>query len=216
MELVHRASWRTIAIFLKAALAVLLALALAFPEWDRFADKAMGARAVAYPLAALLVPAIWLVRRRLGRRGPFPWDVDALLTAPFVIDVAGNALDLYDAVSWFDDACHFGNWALLGAAAGAALLRGPALPPWVTALLVTGIGATTAITWEIAEYGAFILDTPESVGIYRDTLGDEALGLLGAATAGILTALRPRPALPAPASDPLTTSTREQTPAQAT
>ncbi|MEO3784463.1 hypothetical protein ABGB12_14095 [Actinocorallia sp. B10E7] len=193
MELAHRAFWRHTAILLKVVLAALLVLALVFPEWDRFADKAMGARAVAYPLAALLVPAIWLVRRRLGRAGPFPWDVDALLTAPFVIDVAGNALDLYDSVSWFDDACHFGNWALLGGAAGAALLRGPALPRWVTVLLVAGVGAIAAIAWEIAEYGAFILDTPESVGIYRDTLGDEALGLLGAVTAGLLTAFRRRP-----------------------
>jgi len=192
MELAHRTLWRSTAILLKAALAVLLALALAFPEWDRFADKAMGARAVAYPLAVLLVFAIWTVRRRTGRSGPYPWDVDALLTAPFVIDVAGNALDLYDSVVWFDDACHFGNWALLGGAAGAALLRGPALPRWVTVLLVAGIGAIAAIAWEVAEYGAFILDTPESVDIYRDTLGDEALGLLGATTAGLLTAFRSR------------------------
>lgn len=212
MELAHRVLWRNTAILLKVLLAVLLGLALAFPDWERFADKAMGARAVAYPLAALLVPAIWLARRRLGRSGPFPWDVDALLTAPFVIDVAGNALDLYDSVTWFDDACHFGNWALLGGAAGAALLRGPALPRWTTALLVAGVGAMAAIVWEIAEYGAFILDTPESVGIYRDTLGDEALGLLGATLAGVLTAFLPgrrptvgtvstrRPDAPAPLS----------------
>ncbi len=200
MELAHRALWRGTAIVLKVALAALLALALVFPEWDRFADKAMDTRAIAYPLAVLLVPAIWLVRHRLGRTGPFPWDVDALLTAPFVVDVGGNALDLYDTVSWFDDTCHFGNWALLGAAAGAALLRGPALPRWTVVLLVGGIGAATAILWEVAEYGAFILDTPETVGIYRDTLGDEILGLLGATTAGLLTAFRfPRPSgTPAP------------------
>jgi hypothetical protein len=211
MELVHRTLWARVALLLKAALAALLALALAFPEWERFADKAMGARAVAYPLAALLVPAIWLVRRRLGRSGPFPWDVDALLTAPFVIDVAGNALDLYDSVSWFDDACHFGNWALLGGAAGAALRRGPALPRWATVLLVAGAGAIAAILWEIAEYGAFILDTPESVGIYRDTLGDEALGLLGATVAGVLTAFR-RPPSGTRAATPATEDTTAHAP----
>jgi hypothetical protein len=45
---------------------------LAVAEWvpgiDRFADKAFGARLVAYPLLMLLAPAIWwAVRRRRGR-----------------------------------------------------------------------------------------------------------------------------------------------------
>ncbi|MCD0451851.1 hypothetical protein LO762_22015 [Actinocorallia sp. API 0066] len=197
--------WRVLSVGLKLALVVLLGLALAFPEWERFADKAMGARAVAYPLAALLVPAIWWTRRALRKAGPFPWDVDALLTASFVIDVAGNAADLYDTVEWFDDFCHFFNWVLLVAAAGVALRRARVeLPRWVHVLLCAGIGAIAAIGWEIAEYGAFILDTPESVGIYRDTLGDELLGTLGALTAGLLTSFLPRrtptpdPATPTP------------------
>ncbi|GAA4609332.1 hypothetical protein GCM10023195_37520 [Actinoallomurus liliacearum] len=176
----------------KAALAGLLLFALAHPEWDRFADKAMGTRAIAYPLAALLVPAVWAVWRRL--RGPvrYPWDVDALLVLPFVIDVAGNAADLYDTVDWFDDACHFGNWFLLSAAVGAALRRGASLPAWVLALCCAGIGAIAAILWEVAEYLSFIMNTPETVGIYRDTIGDEILGLSGAALAGIATAIGAR------------------------
>lgn len=183
--------WRTTAWTLKVALIALLLFALTHPGWERFADKAMGARAVAYPLAVLLVPAIWAVRRRLGRRtGDYPWDVDAMLVAPFVIDVGGNALDLYDTVLWFDDACHFVNWALLGGAVGMALRRAGTLPPWALALSCAGVGAIIAICWEIAEYGAFILDTPETVGIYRDTLGDETLGMTGATLAGILIAFR--------------------------
>ncbi|ROO89380.1 hypothetical protein EDD29_7070 [Actinocorallia herbida] len=185
--------WRVVSVGLKVALVILLGMAVAFPEWERFADKAMGARAVAYPLAALLVPAVWWVRKALRKAGPFPWDVDALLTAPFVIDVAGNAADLYDSVSWFDDFCHFFNWVLLVSAAGVALRRASLdLPRWTHVLLCAGIGAIAAIGWEIAEYGAFILDTPESVGIYRDTLGDEALGTLGALCAGLITAWIPR------------------------
>ncbi|MEV5708262.1 hypothetical protein [Actinoallomurus sp. NPDC052274] len=49
--------WRGASLLSKAALAGLLLFALVHPEWDRFADKAMGTRAIAYPLAALLVPA---------------------------------------------------------------------------------------------------------------------------------------------------------------
>ncbi|MBW8486585.1 hypothetical protein [Actinomadura parmotrematis] len=185
----HMTIWRATALSSKAALAALLALALLFPHWDRFADKAMGTRAVAYPAAALLVALVWALR---GRRGAYPWDVDALLTAPFLIDVAGNAADLYDAVGWFDDACHFGNWALLTAAAGVALRRWSALPPWALALACAGIGAITAILWEFAEFALFILDTPETTTIYRDTVGDLMLGLTGSTAAGLVVALRNR------------------------
>jgi hypothetical protein len=181
--------WRPLALLLKAVLAALLALALLFPHWARFADKAMGARAIAYPAAVMLVWAIWALR---GRRGAFPWDIDVLLTAPFVIDVAGNAANLYDTVGWFDDACHYGNWFLLATAAGLALRRWSSLPPPALALSCAGIGAITAIGWEFFEYGAFVLDTPESVTIYRDTIGDLMLGLLGATTAGLLTAVLAR------------------------
>lgn len=176
--------WRVVSLALKAAMAALLLFALLHPDWGRFSDKGMGTRAIAYPVAALLVPAIWAIRRRR-----YPWDVDALLVAPFVIDLAGNAANLYDTVSWFDDACHFANWALLGAAVGALLRRVPSVAPWMLALACAGIGAIAAILWEIAEYLVFILNTPETVGIYRDTIGDETLGLSGATLAGVLTAL---------------------------
>jgi hypothetical protein len=185
-------TWRAVAWTLKIALVALLLFALTHPDWPRFADKAMTTRAVAYPIAALLVPVVWAVRRRIGRAGPYPWDVDALLVAPFTIDVAGNAADLYDTVGWFDDACHFANWAMLAGAVGVALRRGADLPRWALALTCAGVGAITAIGWELAEYRTFILDTPEVIGVYRDTLGDEALGLAGATFAGLLLAFRRR------------------------
>lgn len=172
----------------KAALAALLALAVIFPDWDRFADKAMGARVAAYPAAVMLVTFIWALR---GRGKPFPWDVDILVTAPFLIDVGGNAADLYDSVGWFDDACHFANWALLCAAAGLALRRWGGLRSWTLAVSCTGIGAVAAIAWEFIEYGLFILDTPEAVTAYRDTIGDLMLGLSGAALAALTLAAAP-------------------------
>lgn len=181
--------WRPLALAAKAALAALLGLAVAFPEWDRFADKAMGVRVAAYPAAVMIVTLVWALRRD---RGPFPWDVDLLVTLPFLVDVAGNAADLYDTIGWFDDACHFGNWALLSAAAGVTLRRHAGLRPWMLALTCAGAGAIAAILWEFFEYGAFILDTPETVTIYRDTIGDMMLGLAGATTAGLLLAALPR------------------------
>ena len=32
---------------------------------------------------------------------------------PFLVDVTGNSLDLYDTVVWWDDVNHFVNWLLL-------------------------------------------------------------------------------------------------------
>jgi hypothetical protein len=89
------------AVGLKVVLVALVVFAMTHLEWDRFADKAMTARAVLYPLAALVVPLGWLAGRR---RWPYPALVDVLVVTPFVVDLAGNALDLYDRVSWFDDA----------------------------------------------------------------------------------------------------------------
>ncbi|WP_329237876.1 hypothetical protein OG417_34845 [Actinoallomurus sp. NBC_01490] len=83
--------WAALSLAMKAALAGLLLFALAHPHWDRFADKAMGIRAMTYPIAAVLVPVVWSIVRRLRGSARYPWDVDALVVAPFVIDVAGNA-----------------------------------------------------------------------------------------------------------------------------
>ncbi|MFI6984188.1 hypothetical protein ACIBSV_37080 [Embleya sp. NPDC050154] len=180
---------RVVAIGLKVLLGGLLTLAVVFDEWARFADKAMGMRAVLYPVAVMALPIWWLARRRKA----FPWDVDALITLPFVVDVAGNAADLYDRVAWFDDACHFGNWAVLGTACAVSLRRWSRLPGWAVTWCCAGAGAIAAILWEFFEYGAFVLDTPESVSIYRDTMGDLLLGLLGATVAAAIAGRRMRP-----------------------
>jgi hypothetical protein len=184
-----------VAVALKAVLGGLVLFALTHLEWDRFADKAMTARAVLYPLAALVVPAVWLAGRR---RWPYPALVDVLVVVPFVVDLLGNALDLYDRVSWFDDACHLVNWAVLTAGVGIPLAR--RYGGWVTFGLCVGFGATAAILWEIGEYGAFVLKTAESVTAYRDTIGDLALGLSGSVVAGALAGWRARRRHPATGS----------------
>jgi hypothetical protein len=169
---------------LKVALIALLALAVTRPDLPQFAGKAMGGRALTYPLAALLVPAVWLATGR--RRGiAYPWAIDILLVAPFLIDTVGNALDLYDTVDWWDDANHFVNWALL-VGSFTAFLRYTDVGRLVSAGLTIGFGAVTAIVWELAEYETFIKDSPELVTAYRDTLGDLALGLLGSVLAAML------------------------------
>jgi len=175
------ALWVDLAV--KAALVGLLLFAVARPDLPQFEGKAMTGRALLYPLAALIVPFVWWVR---GRRDDYPYALDILLVLPFLIDVAGNALNLYDTVEWWDDANHFVNWAILVAAFGQLLVRLP-VGRWEAFGLAVGFGCVTAVLWEFAEYFTFIRDSPELRTAYTDTLGDLALGLAGSTLAAALT-----------------------------
>jgi hypothetical protein len=141
----------------------------------QYADKAMQWRAITYPIAVLAIPLAWWL---FWRRRSFPAVSDLLVTLAFLIDTAGNALDLYDSIWWWDDLNHFGNWVLLSAAFVA--LGWPRDAARLTRVaLGVGFGAVAAIIWELLEYVAFIHDSPEAATAYGDTLGDLALGLLG-------------------------------------
>ncbi|TPW15214.1 MAG: hypothetical protein FD127_900 [Acidimicrobiaceae bacterium] len=169
----------------KVVLVALLMTALAFGDSERFSDKAMAARAVAYPLLCAVPGLIWWLARRRRPTLAYPHTADALVTMSFVVDLGGNALDLFDRLAWFDDAAHFTNWLLLGLALGITLRRDR--PGWEIVWMVTGAGAVAAIAWEVAEYTSFV-QTVEQLGIYRDTVGDICLGTSGAALAGIIAA----------------------------
>jgi hypothetical protein len=169
-------------VVVKLGTVALLAVALAAPDLPQFQGKAFAGRAVVYPLALVLLPAIWLLFWR--RRFPFPALSDILLGLPFLFDMAGNALNLYDTVAWWDDANHLVNWAIHTAAI-AFLLRLSGLPVWARAGLGIAWAATTAILWELGEYVAFVPNSPEAATAYVDTLGDLALGLLGGTLASV-------------------------------
>jgi hypothetical protein len=178
--------WVNVAV--KAALIGLLLFAVARPDLPQFSGKAMGGRALTYPIAALIVPvAWWLASRR--RRREYPYAIDILLVLPFLIDTAGNAANLYDTIEWWDDLNHFLNWGILVAAFGQFLLL-LRLGPVTTGGLAIGFGAVTAILWEFAEYVTFIRGSPEIGTAYTDTLGDLALGLSGSAVAALVTVAR--------------------------
>lgn len=165
-----------------------LAVAEYLPGIERFADKAFGARLIAYPLLMLVVPFLWwvVVKRRHPDRHP-PYGAFTLVMLPFLVDVTGNSLDLFDAVVWWDDFSHFANWALLLTGIG-LLICGTVRPPWAVVLLVTGLGAVIALGWELGEYYTFIRHGTEIDTAYEDTLGDETLGTLGALVAGLVVA----------------------------
>ena len=170
----------------KLALVALLAYAVLHQNSPQFHGKSMTGRAIGYPLAALVVPiGWWLVSRR--RRVAYPVAVDILIVLPFLIDTAGNAANLYDTVSWWDDVNHLVNWAILVGGFGILLLR-TRLGRWPLWGLGVGFGAVTAILWELLEYVTFIRNSPELTTAYHDTLGDLALGLLGSALAAAVVA----------------------------
>jgi hypothetical protein len=167
----------------KAALVGLLLFAVARPDLPQFHGKAMTGRALTYPIAALVVPLVWWLR---GRRGSYPFALDILLVLPFLIDVVGNATNLYDTIDWWDDANHFVNWAILVAAFGQLLVR-LSVGRWEAFGLAVGFGCVTAVLWEFAEYYTFIRNSPELRTAYTDTLGDLALGLAGSVFSATLT-----------------------------
>jgi hypothetical protein len=175
--------WLDVAV--KVALLALLVHAVLNPDLQQYSGKAMLGRALTYPIAIVFVPIVW----GFGFRSrPYPALIDLLITAPFLIDVAGNALDLYDSIWWWDDINHFLNWMLLTAAVALAL-RATHLGRLNCFFLAVGFAAVSAILWEFAEYVTFIRFSPEFETAYTDTLGDLLLGPLGGAIGAAIVGL---------------------------
>jgi hypothetical protein len=185
---VSRRSWLWLDVSLKSLVIGLTALG-AFGGLERFEEKGFGWRLLWYPAMILALPAAW----RLFGRGPFPFVADVLITIPFLVDVMGNVLNLYDSIDWWDDANHFANWLFLSLGVGVLLLR-TGLRPLVLAGLVLAFGSTSAIVWELGEYVTFIRTNEEEFDTaYTDTLGDLTFDLVGtliAATAIVVAARR--------------------------
>jgi hypothetical protein len=167
----------------KAALVLLLVLALLLPDSAHLRDKGAGVRAVVYPLLAFGIPVMWWAWWR--ERVSFPWLPDLMVTITCFSDILGNRMDLYDSVVWFDDWMHFMNTGLLAAAL--VLLTMPRSTPLPRVLERSlALGATGAIVWEVGEYFAFLAESSERRFAYADTLSDLALGVLGAVVAGLV------------------------------
>ena len=163
------------------------------PESSHFAGKAMGVRALIYPVFVLLIPVVWLAA---GRPRPYPVLADIALGLPFVIDAGSNVLGLF-AIPGFDALPHAIGWFCLSIAFGLAVA--PLVEArWVAFLLVVGFGASIDILWEIGEY---LLMRSGSSGLaltYDNTIQDLAMSFIGAVAAAIVvvTVLWPRDGTP--------------------
>ena len=187
---------RGIAILDLAVKVVAVALALlplVAPDSSHFAGKAMGVRALVWPLSTIVIPLAWYGR---GRPRPYPYLADIALVMPLLLDAAGNVFGWF-AISGFDALPHYLGWFFLAVAFGLAVA--PQIGRrWLTLGLVIGFGATLDIAWEIAEY---LLQQSGQSGLqltYANTVQDLAMSLLGAASGAILvvTVLWPRPGTP--------------------
>ena len=132
-----------------------------------------------FGLSAVILPAVWVLLRP---KRPYPHAIDICIVMLFLLDTAGNALDLYDAIEWFD-AMHYLTWIPFGLLIITYVLP---IPPWAA----FGVGARLRrrhhILWEIAEFYTFIKDGPEEATAYRDTLGDLFLSLCGSVTGALI------------------------------
>ena len=174
----------------KVTTVALLAWAVLNPDLPQFTGKAFTGRALAYPVALLVVPIGWWL---FGRsRIAYPVAADILLGLPFLIDVAGNALDLYDTIEWWDDANHLVNWALHTSAV-ALLLRAGSWGYRTRVALAFCWAVTSAVLWEFAEYVTFVPGSPEAATAYADTLLDIALGMVGGGIAAVVVGRRRSP-----------------------
>jgi hypothetical protein len=176
--------WANIAV--KVLLIAFLLHAVLFPHLAQYQDKGIGWRLVLYPLTAAIVPVVWLARGRRPR--PYPHHVDLVVALPFMLDTAGNAFNLFDTITWWDDFMHALNWIPWVMVAGFIARYWP-LGRVNVAMLAWGYGAITHILWEEGEYLAFVQENKnESAGAYRDTMGDLILSLAGGLIGAVLVA----------------------------
>ena len=185
-----RANWlRYAALAAKVLLFALLLSALIWPDLSGIKGKASTARLVVYPIGAMVLPLWWWAygRTRSKLHSTFPWHADLLMTLPWLIDLIGNRLNLFDTVDWWDDAMHFVLWAFLTAGVLLAFVPRTLSRP-VTTFVALGFGTTAAVVWEVGEYVTFVRTSPELQTAYTDTLGDLTLGTLGALLAGLVVA----------------------------
>jgi hypothetical protein len=136
----------------------------------RFAGKALGPRNVGILLGfSMLFPILHLVMRR-WRRYPF-WH-DSLYLSIFWLDMAGNGLNLYNTVEWWDHIPHFHGPGALSM----MLIGAFGLAP----LAAAGLATILHVVLETQEfYGDVLLGTRNVKGL-ADSINDLSYGIAGA------------------------------------
>ncbi|HKF85724.1 MAG TPA: hypothetical protein VKB30_08055 [Candidatus Limnocylindrales bacterium] len=169
----------------KALVIALAADAFVNSNSPRYSGKGMRLRAIGYTGSLLIVPAAW---RLLGRKDPYPRELDLAVTIPLLADAGGNAVGIYQRAH-VDDAIHFANGALLTTVVG-ALVSPRTRTSWEAAGVATAVGTSAAAVWEIAEWIGLKLGARGMNLSYDDTMEDLIETAAGAVLGGVVTLLR--------------------------
>lgn len=137
-------------------------------------------------VAALALPGV-VAPRLLGLRTWF----DIAFCVAVIVAAWSNVFDLYTTVLGWDLLVHFGLTGLLAALAYVLLERAdivasPRTRPARPIVLATAIGLALSAVWEGLEWFGWRFISDGIFVAYEDTIGDMAMGGLGALFAGIL------------------------------
>ena len=157
-------------IALRVAILVFTVDALVNAADPRFAGKALGPRNVGIMLGfSMLFPVVYLVARRWRS---YPFWFDDLYLSIFALDMAGNSLDLYNTVPWWDHIPHFHGPGALSMVLMGVFGMG--------AVAAAGLATIFHVALECHEfYGDVLLGTHNVKDVW-DTVNDLSYGLAGA------------------------------------
>ena len=158
---------------LRASLVLFLADAILNADDSRFAGKGIGSRGLVILPLSLLLPALYLTRRR-GE--PYPFWMDNLYLSIFALDLAGNSFDLYNSYRHFDLLPH-----AHGTGAATVLFAWLLQRPMLSAV---GLATALHVGLEAQEYYSDVLFGLANVRGTWDVVNDLVVGVVGSAVYG--------------------------------
>lgn len=143
-------------------------------------------------ILAIALPVL-MVPRILGMRA----GIDITVGITVLVAAASNVFDLYRTIVGWDLVVHFVCTGVIAATGYLVLARCGVVPAQGatgfrrrTAIVVSTIlGLAVSAVWEMIEWAGRTFVTAEIFVTYQDTIGDMAVGGLGALLAGVLVAL---------------------------